>query len=62
VETTKTAANACRALTPYVVVKGAAKAIQFYVDVFGASEIYRLAEPSGKIGHAELTVGEGASQ
>jgi PhnB protein len=59
VETIKPATNACRALTPYVVVKGAALAIQFYVDVFGAREIYRLAEPSGKIGHAELTIGEG---
>jgi PhnB protein len=49
-----------RALTPHIVVKGAAKAIQFYVDAFEASEIYRLSEPgSGKIGHAELAVGDG---
>jgi PhnB protein len=59
VETVNPTTIACRALTPYVVVKGAAKAIRFYVDVFGASEIYRLAEPSGKIGHAELNIGEG---
>jgi PhnB protein len=58
-ETVKSVTSACRALTPYAVVKGAAKAIEFYVDVFGASEIYRLAEPSGKIGHSELAIGEG---
>jgi len=58
-ETSKSAARAAHALTPYVVVKGAAKAIQFYVDAFGAREIYRLAEPSGKIGHAELQIGDG---
>lgn len=46
-------------LTPHLVVKGAAKAIQFYVDALGATEIYRLSEPSGKVGHAEIRVGDG---
>src|SRR5882724_2913696 len=55
----KAIAAAHRALTPYVIVKGAAKAIQFYVDALGAVEIYRLSEPSGKIGHAELRIGDG---
>lgn len=41
-------------LSPYLVVQGAARAIEFYVRVFGARELYRLTEPSGKIGHAEL--------
>jgi PhnB protein len=58
-ETIKSAADAGGGLTPYVVVKGAAKAIQFYIDAFGAKEIYRLSEPSGKIGHAELQIGDG---
>ena len=48
-------------LTPYIIVKGAAKAIEFYVRVFGAVEQYRLTEPggSGKLGHAELAIGAG---
>ncbi len=45
-------------LTPYIIVKGAAKAIEFYKEAFGASEIYRLCDPgNGKIGHAELVIG-----
>jgi PhnB protein len=43
-------------LAPYLIVKGAARAIEHYVKVFGATEIYRLVEPSGKIGHAELEI------
>jgi PhnB protein len=57
-ETIKSAAGG-GGLTPYVVVKGAAKAIQFYIEAFGAKEIYRLSEPNGKIGHAELQIGDG---
>jgi uncharacterized glyoxalase superfamily protein PhnB len=60
VKTAKPAAPVSRAPTPHVVVRGAAKAIQFYIDAFGASEIYRLSDPkSGKIGHAELEIGDG---
>src|SRR4051794_26351489 len=44
-------------LTPYIVVQGAAKAIEFYKAAFGAEERYRLsASGSDAIGHAELTV------
>ncbi|AUX40194.1 glyoxalase [Sorangium cellulosum] len=46
-----------QALSPYLVVRGAAQAIAFYVEAFGAKELYRLSEPSGKIGHAELVIG-----
>jgi PhnB protein len=46
-------------LTPYLIVKNAAKAIAFYEKAFGAKEDYRLAGPEGEIGHAELTVGVG---
>ena len=47
-------------MTPYIIVKDAAKAIRFYVDVFGAVENFRLTEPkSGKIGHADLRIGDG---
>jgi uncharacterized glyoxalase superfamily protein PhnB len=46
-------------MCPYLVVKGAASAIDFYVKAFGAVEIFRLTDPGdGRIGHAELTIGE----
>ncbi|MGH8138969.1 MAG: VOC family protein [Steroidobacteraceae bacterium] len=41
-------------LYPYLRVKNAAQAIDFYKQVFGASENFRLVEPGGRIGHAEL--------
>jgi PhnB protein len=44
-------------LFPYLRVKGAARAIAFYVDAFGAREKFRLTEPGGRIGHAELDFG-----
>jgi len=45
------------ALTPYITVKNAAAAIDFYKKVFGATELMRMAEPSGRVGHAELKIG-----
>lgn len=44
------------AMSPYLVVQGAAKAITFYQQALGAKELFRLSEPSGKVGHAELTL------
>ena len=44
------------AVTPYLTVKGAADAIEFYKKAFGAVETMRLAEPSGRIGHAEIMI------
>jgi PhnB protein len=44
---------------PYLHVKGAARAIEFYRQAFGATEVLRLAEPDGRIGHAEIQI-EGA--
>ncbi len=41
-------------LFAYLRVKGAAEAIEFYSKVFGATEKFRLAEPGGRVGHAEL--------
>jgi PhnB protein len=46
--------NQQRPLTPYLIVRGAAQAIEFYTHAFGARELYRLTDPAGKIGHAEL--------
>ena len=44
-------------VTPYLHVDGASKAIEFYRTVFGAKERMRLAAPGGRIGHAELEIG-----
>ena len=49
--------NEQQALSPYLIVKGAAQAIDFYRKAFGAKELFRLSEPGGKIGHAELEIG-----
>jgi len=45
-------------VTPYLIVKGAAKAIEFYKQAFGATERTRMAQPDGKIGHAEIQIGD----
>jgi len=42
---------------PYLRVRDAAKAIAFYEQAFGVKEKFRLTEPSGRIGHAELDFG-----
>ncbi len=45
-------------VSPYLCVDGAADAIEFYKEVFGAEERMRIAAPDGKIGHAEITIGD----
>jgi PhnB protein len=44
-------------VTPYLIVAGAARAIDFYKQAFGALERMRLTDPGGNVGHAELTIG-----
>jgi len=44
--------------TPYLIVKGAARAIDFYRRAFGASERMRLDGPAGAIMHAEIQIGD----
>jgi PhnB protein len=46
------------AITPYLIIKGAAEAIEYYKKVFGATEVMRMPDPSGRIGHAELKIGD----
>ena len=46
------------AVTPYLTCKNSAQAIEFYKSVFGAKEIMRMAGPGGKIGHAEIQIGD----
>jgi PhnB protein len=48
------------AITPYLIVSGAANAIDFYKRAFGAVELMRMPGPNGKIGHAEIRIGDSA--
>ncbi len=43
--------------TPYLIVRDAARAIEFYKKAFGATELMRMADPSGKVRHAEIKIG-----
>jgi PhnB protein len=45
---------------PYLIVTDAAAAIDFYCKAFGATEYVRLADPSGKVMHAEIRIGSTA--
>jgi uncharacterized glyoxalase superfamily protein PhnB len=45
-------------ITPYLVCKGAAKAIEFYTRAFGAKEFVRMPGPEGRIMHAEVKIGD----
>ena len=45
-------------ITPYLVIKGAAAAIDFYKQIFGATELVRMPQPDGRVGHAELKIGD----
>lgn len=45
-------------ITPYLIIKGAAQAIEYYKNVFGATEVFRMDGPDGKVGHAELQIGD----
>jgi PhnB protein len=56
-EDTSGASSPIREVFPYLCVHDAAAAIEFYKSVFDAQEVLRLAEPSGRIAHAELKLG-----
>ena len=45
-------------VTPYLIVSDAARAIEFYKQAFGAIELMRMPAPGGKIGHAEIKIGD----
>src|SRR5437588_5678658 len=45
-------------VTPSLVIQGAARAIDFYKQALGATELMRMTNPDGKIGHAELKIGD----
>jgi PhnB protein len=44
-------------VVPYLVIDGASRALEWYKDVFSATEVMRLDGPNGKIGHAEILIG-----
>jgi PhnB protein len=46
------------AVTPYLSVRGAAEAIDFYKKALGAKELMRMPGPGGKVGHAEIQIGD----
>jgi PhnB protein len=54
----KTVPEGYRSLTPYLFIKGAAAAIEFYKNVFGATERMRMPGPEGRVMHAELQIGD----
>jgi PhnB protein len=45
-------------VTPYLIMRDAAKALEFYKAAFGAVELFRMADPSGKVMHAEMRIGD----
>jgi len=49
--------SSTQTITPYLIVRDAAAALNFYKRAFGAEELMRLTDPAGKIGHAEIKVG-----
>jgi PhnB protein len=44
-------------VTPYLSIRGAARALEFYKQAFGAVEVMRMPGPEGKLGHAEIKIG-----
>lgn len=55
---TKSIPDGYHSVTPYLIVKGAANALDFYKRAFGATELMRMQGPDGKIGHAEIRIGD----
>ncbi|MFZ6712513.1 VOC family protein [Undibacterium sp. TC9W] len=49
---------AYRGATPYLIIKGAAAALEFYAAAFAANELVRLDDGNGKIMHAEISIGD----
>lgn len=54
---TSTVPDGYHTLTPYLTVRGASDAIEFYKKAFGATELCRLSMPDGKIAHGEFKIG-----
>jgi len=55
---TKPIPDGYRTATPYLIIQGASDAIEFYQRAFGATELLRMADPQGRVGHAEIKIGD----
>ena len=55
---TKPIPEGYHSVTPHLIIRGAAAAIEFYKEAFGATELFRFPAPDGKIGHAEIKIGD----
>lgn len=55
---TKAIPSGYHSVTPYLIIDGATKAIDFYKRAFNATELMRMASPDGRIGHAEIQIGD----
>ena len=56
--TVKAIPEGYHSVTPYLIVDGGAAALEFYKKAFGATELFRMPSPGGKIGHAEIRIGD----
>jgi PhnB protein len=56
--TIKSEANSYNTLQPYLIIRDCAAAIEFYKAAFGATERMRMNRPDGRIGHAEIQMGD----
>jgi PhnB protein len=54
----KTIPDGYHSVTPYLIITGAGEAIDYYKKAFGATELLRMPAPGGKIGHAEIKIGD----
>ena len=56
--TVKSIPDGYHSITPYLMMDGAARAIAFYREAFGATELFRMADDKGRVGHAEIRIGD----
>ena len=56
--TVKPVPDGYHTVTPYLIVNGASAAIDFYKKAFGAEELFRMPMPGGRVGHAEMKIGD----
>jgi len=56
--TVKPIPDGYHSITPYLMIDGATQAIEFYKRAFGATEVFKMDMPDGKIGHAEILIGD----
>ena len=57
-KTVKPIPDGYHSITPYLIVRGGAKALEFYKKALGAEELYRIDMGGGKLGHAEMKLGD----